>query len=106
MSPRVLMLVVIAWFTAASIFITFWLRAKSVLLHRRVTNPVFASDPALRRYYGKLGLSCEIGFYFSVLVSLALGSWFIFELFGLTAALVIVGIVVTTGLLIWILVTL
>ena len=100
------MLVVIAWFMAASIFIAVWLRAKSILLHRRVTNPVFASDPALRRYYGKLGLSCEIAFYISVLAAMALFSWFMFVLFGLTTTLVIAGIVAATGLLIWILVTL
>lgn len=106
MSPHVLMLIVLGWFAAASGFLAFWLRQKSILIHRRVVNPVFASDPDLRRYYGKVGLASEIGFYVAALVTLALVSWLVFELFGLVAMLVLMGAIIATGLVLWLLVSL
>lgn len=106
MSVRILMLLVVGWFAAASGFVAFWLRQKSILIHRRVVNPVFASDPDLRRYYGRVGLASEIGYYVASLVALALVAWLVFELFGLVAMLVLMGAVVATGLLLWLLVSL
>jgi len=97
----VIVLVVLAWLTVVSVFAAVFLRAKAVLFHRRIQTPVFASDPDLRQYYGKLGLACELGFYLSGLFSFALLSWFCVELFGVVVALIIMGIVVVTGVLLW-----
>ncbi len=51
------------------IFLAGVLRAQSTFRHARVMNQAIAeTDPDQRRYHGKIGLACELGFVLSLLV--------------------------------------